>query len=257
MAHLHPQEQHVAKAHAGGLQKRQHRHHAVAPEVELARLGVVELGEPSLGDRRLDRHHHEQRADPQRERRVERRHLRTEVVGREHSMAIERHRCRHGRGKHCGVRADDLAQLLDVATCESRAQVAAQRRELARRRGELVLRIGELRLRTGELGRDGIRIAAYLAARSIELRGAALKRGNHARHRCRKLVQTRLDVVVEFRFRIVEAGRSLVRELLDLGTLRDGVIVARLDIVSRLIQRVRKLLEERHRLLQLGDHALD
>ena len=97
-------------------------------------------------------------------------------------MAIERYRCRHSRGKHCGVRTDDLAQLLDVAACESRTQVAAQRRELTRRRGELVLRIGELRLRTGELGRDGIRVAAYLATRGIKLRGAALKRGNHARH---------------------------------------------------------------------------
>ena len=257
MAHLHSQEQHVAKAHAGGLQKRQHRHHAVAPKVELARLGVVKLGKPSLRNRRLDRHHHKQRANPQRKRRIERRHLRAEVVGREHRMAIERHRCRHGRGKHRGVRTDDLAQLLDVAACESRTQVAAQRRELTRRRGELVLRIGELRLRTGELGRDGIRVAAYLAARGIKLCGTALKRGNHARHRRGKLVQTRLDVVVVFRFHIVEAGRGLVRKLLDLGTLRDGIVVARLDVVSRLIQRVRKLLKERHRLLQLGNHALD
>ena len=113
---------------------------AVAPEEQLPRLGLDQprLALGAFGGNRVQQHHDQQRPHPQRQRGVQRRHGRAEVLHREHGDALHPHRSGHRLGERLGVRADNLLQLLHVSAGQRLVDALRQRRHLVGRPMQLI-----------------------------------------------------------------------------------------------------------------------
>ena len=113
---LHAQEQQIATERHRGLQQRNQREHPVMPKEEPMRPRIAQCFARPARHGGFQRHHHQQRAHPQRQQRVERCHRRTEIRHREYGLAPELHRCGQRTGQRFGIIAQHLFDHAHIAT---------------------------------------------------------------------------------------------------------------------------------------------
>ncbi|MFR4804880.1 MAG: hypothetical protein ACLT98_17150, partial [Eggerthellaceae bacterium] len=132
-----------------GLRERQERQHAEAPH-EQPRLRVGQLLAGAVGNRRLHHHEDQKRPDEQGERRVQRGHGRTEVLSREHGLALDAHRRCERLRQELRVGAQHRAQRVRVARDQRLVHAVGERFQLARRFAQLLRRLVHLRARIAQ-----------------------------------------------------------------------------------------------------------
>ena len=167
-----------------------------------------------------DLHHGRQydRADPERQNRIERRHGRAVVADRIDRLAIERNGAGKRHGEGIGVAANHCLNHGQVTRDQSAIKLVLKGADLVRRLAQLIgslvdelCSLGEtLRERTGRVGQ-----AAYGA---IQVARDAIKRVQNARNRLLELLGLNRERGIVIGFGARDAGLGIGDGLIDLGT---------------------------------------
>ena len=135
---LNAKEQNVARAHERCLQQGQTAKEQVTAQIDLVQAYGDELVDELVVDR--DLHHGRQydRADPERQNRIERRHGRTVVADRIDRLAVERNGAGKRHGQALGVVADHRLDRRQVTRHQGAVELVLERADLVRRLAQLI-----------------------------------------------------------------------------------------------------------------------
>ena len=129
---LDAKEQDVARAHERCLQQRQTAKEQVTAQVDLVQAHGDELVDELIVDRHLHHGRQHDRANPERQNRVERRHSRTVIANRIDRLAVECDGAGKRRGQTLGVVADHRLDRGQIVRHKGTVKLVLKRADLVR-----------------------------------------------------------------------------------------------------------------------------
>ena len=215
---LDAKEQNIARAHERCLQQGQTAKEQITAQVDLVQAHGDELVDELVVHRDLHHGRQNNRAHPQRQNRIERRHGRAIVADRIDRLAIERNRAGKRRGEALGVAADHRLNHGQVTRHQSTVKLVLKGTDLVRRLAQLIGSLVDEPCSLGETLRERTRGVGQTAHGAIQVTRDTVQGIQNARNGLLELLglnrERRIVVGLGTRDTRLGIGDSLV----DLGT---------------------------------------
>ena len=206
-------------------------------EKQLMRFRVAEFLAHLTRDGGLERHCHEQRTDPQWQDRVERCHLRTEILDWEHRVAFHFYRgCKRG-GQRVGIIAEHIFDGAHIAAVQRIGQCSCECAQFFARAGQTIGGGIQHAADGGQILIRGLGGAVQIAQRAFQIGRCGIERGGGAGNGRGDIVKLRFQLALIVGFDATDGRCRLLRQFLDLRTFGRGIAYFGVDVVGAAIQR--------------------